>query len=103
MYVGRDFSEVNVGEKIPLTFDFVNDIPEGPTITSVVWACAVATGNDPNASDCIIGDPLIEGTKVTQEFYNFKAGVKYLVTATVTLSDGSKYVLYSHVPCREEV
>jgi hypothetical protein len=102
MYVGTDFSEVNPGETIPLTLDFVNDVASGIIISSVGWSSGVVTGFDPNGTSIATGSPLKDGTKTTQFFHSFLAGVKYRVTATATMSDGSIMILYSHVPCRSQ-
>lgn len=104
MYVGNDFSDVNPSETVPLTFDFVNDIKTvGVTVASAVWSVSVSTGYDPSPSSRLISTPANSGTQTSQFFGNALAGVKYLVAAVATMSDGSIMELFSHVSCKAPV
>jgi hypothetical protein len=106
MYVGNDFSEINVGEEVPLTLDFVNDLNSGESIDHAQqpsWVCTVTSGIDSTPDDCWIEPPTIEGTATTRLFGNAKAGVTYRVTATILSTDGATLILYSHIPCRAQV
>ena len=104
MYVGRDFDPSDTGESERFSFDFVNDLQTGDTIQSVLWTCEVAATSeqeDDAAGACIVGAPVIAGTKTTQRVEGLKPGVRYVLQAEATTVVGDKVSLWSHVECKE--
>lgn len=102
MYVGADFSPVDVGEVISEAFDFVNDLAAGDSIASVAWSCTVSaesTGTDSAPATRMSGTPNIIGTATYQRFAGMLPGVTYLLLATVTTTLGDQLKLWSHVYC----
>lgn len=112
MYTGIDFDNIDVGETITYFFDFTGQL--APAIGSVpaeipvsvgnggVWKCSVACDslvNDPNAANIAVGAANINGNITGQRFANTVAGVKYLLQAFVTTSQGNNLELWSHIYC----
>jgi hypothetical protein len=85
MYVGADFSPVDVGEVISEAFDFVNDLAAGDSIASVSLTCSVAaesTAVDPGPASRLLGTPGFSVTVTFQRFSGMLSGVTYLLLAT---------------------
>lgn len=101
MYTGKDFSEMNPSEEIPLTIDFVNDIPPDIAINSATFTSSVLRGEDADGANKVTGSITINGTKVTRKVKNVVGGVLYRLEATATLADNSKYTLFTHVLGRD--
>lgn len=102
MYVGADFSPVDVGEVISEAFDFVNDLAPGDSISGAVWTCGIAkesSGVDAAASSRMLGPAGVSGTVTSQRFAGFLPGVTYLLTAIITTTLGDTLDLWSHVYC----
>ena len=102
MFVGRDFDRSDNGESERFSFDFVNDIEAGDTITGATWSCAVAAksaGTDANAAGCISEVAIFTGTKTTQRVSNLQPGVIYMLRADVVTAKGDLVALWSHVEC----
>jgi hypothetical protein len=102
MYVGADFSNVDVGETISLAFDYTNDLAADETIASVTWQCLVAANSptvDPSPAQRISGAPGIAGNVVSQVFAGFIGNVRYLIEAFATTNQGDVLSLWSHVYC----
>jgi hypothetical protein len=103
MYVGADFSPVDVGEVISEGIDFVNDLAVGDSIASSVWTCSVAaesTTNDPAPASRLSGTANVIGTASYQRFHFTVPGVTYLLIANVTTTQGDQLELWSHVYCQ---
>ena len=107
MYVGRDFHPSDVGESEIYTFDFLNDLATGETITDASGFCSVAADSEgtddlPQAHVSDDSDDMtITGTKTSQRISGLAAGVKYVLQAIVTTSNSNTKSLWSHVVCRE--
>lgn len=102
MYVGRDFDPSDIGESERFSFDFINDVEAGDTITGATWTCGVAAiseGADDGAAACINGPPVFTGTKTTQRVSGLKAGVTYVLRADVTTAKGDLVALWAHCKC----
>lgn len=99
MFVGRNFDVFDPTEKDSRSFDFVNDMVLGETISSVTWLCEVYSGTDASASSRPTGAPTISGTIVTQMFQGLLAGVVYRLTASVTTNTGRILNLWAHQGC----
>jgi len=103
MYCGRDFDPADEGESGIFTFDFVKDVQSRDTITAAVWTCGVAAiseAPDADAADYVDGSASFSGTKTSQRITGMKAGVTYVLSATVTTVAGDTVTLWSHVECR---
>lgn len=89
------FSRKRVDEDVPLTYDFVNDLPDGVSISSVgTTTAAVASDSavtDASPSAIISGTASDSGTKVTQKVINGTDGCKYFLVFSVTGDDGNTY------------
>lgn len=104
MYVGTDFSPVEVGEVINEAFDFVNDLAPLDTIVSATWACSVDIASsiqDPSAASLPVGTPSVSGTVVAQQLSGFVFNVTYILEATATTAQGEQLKLWSRVYCGE--
>jgi hypothetical protein len=104
MYVGRDFDPADTGESERFTFDFINDLEKGDTITGVVWSCEVAAKSalpDPTAPSRVDGPAEYLGTRTSQRISGLLAGVTYALTATVTTNKNDIVMLWSHVECKD--
>jgi hypothetical protein len=104
MYIGRDFDPSDAGEVERYTFDFVNDLNAGDTITASSWECGVATiseGMDGAASSHVDGVAIINKTRSTQRISGLVAGVTYVLTANVETLNGDTISLWAHVECKE--
>ena len=105
MYVGRDFHPSDVGENEVYTFDFENDLADGETIATATWICSVADDSEVEDADAqshvSVVDPLNTDTKTSQRIAGLVDGVKYVLQAIVTTSDGNTKSLWSHVIARE--
>jgi hypothetical protein len=100
MYVGRDFDPADAVESSLYTFDFVNEMQDGDTITAATWACAVAAaseGADASPATHVIGSAIFLGTETSQRVSGLLAGVIYVLSATVTTTKGDTLSLWSHV------
>lgn len=96
MYVGNDFSPIDIGEKIDLAFDFVNDLVTGENITAVEWEIATLAGIDPNPETHFTDIPSVSGTVVAQRLTNFTIEGRYRILARVTTDRGNELSLWSH-------
>ena len=89
------FSRKRVDEDLPLSYDFVNDLPSGVTIDTVGTTVAtVATDSavsDSTPSGIISGTAADSGTVVTQKIVNGTNGCKYLLVFQVTGDDSMIY------------
>jgi hypothetical protein len=108
MYVGRDFDVANPSESEIFSFDFVNELGSGETISSVSSiTLAVFQGTDNNPNGHLSGGSSISGTTVSQRIGgsgapagNMIAGVTYTFQITINTSLANILTLYSRIPCR---
>jgi hypothetical protein len=102
MYIGRDFSDMDVGEEENFAFDFESDLAHGETIISTVWSCSLikelSTRPDPAVSSHLNGAAEVIGTRSIQPISGLVAGNTYLLRADIMTSSGVKS-LWSHVKC----
>lgn len=95
----RDISPIADVEQIVIGWDFTRLIPAGVEITSVATTCLVDRGVDPDAMTCLIGQPGFLGSLVSQMFAPRVAGTRYLLTATVSTSDGEEEAVWYCCEC----
>lgn len=102
MFVGSDFQVMDVGENEVFGLNFVNDLPTGDSILSVVFTLTVKDGFgvDPSPAAHLNGTPGFSGTTVLQRLSGLLPGVTYVVQAVVTTALGNTISLYSHVACQ---
>ncbi len=96
MYVGNDFSPIDIEEKIDLAFDFVNDLVSGENITAVEWEIATLEGIDLTPESHFVDTPSVSGTVVAQRLTNFTVEARYRILARVTTDRGNELSLWSH-------
>lgn len=99
MYVGRDWSVMNTGESEVFGLDFVNDLPTGDSLTSVVFTIAVVSGTDATPSSRLDGSPGISGTTAIQRISDLLPNVNYVLVAIAETALGNTLILYSRVRC----
>jgi hypothetical protein len=103
MYVGRDFDHADPMESERFSFDFINDMQLGDTITAAMWACSVAAKSmldDPDAALCVNGPAVFSSTQTSQRVMNMRPGTTYVLTASVRTAALDILTLWSHVECR---
>ncbi len=102
--VRRLFDPINPGEEETFELDFTEDmdVDEGETITSATWACTVRSGLDSAAAACISGGAVVTNDHLmTRQFCKgFKAGVVYILAATVITNKGNKKTISAGLPCQ---
>lgn len=82
------FSPKRVGETISLTFDYVQALASGETISTSNWSVEVVEGVDGNPSAMLAGAPGINGTKVSHLIQGGIDGVLYCIIGSVDTSLG---------------
>ena len=104
MYVGRDFSPAEQVENLEYGLDFVNDIPEGDSLTAATWELMVRSGVDPTPNSHLVGVPTLvtpDGTTTqtatTQRISGLLPDVTYTVRVVVTTSAADTVSLWTHV------
>ncbi len=97
-FVG-DWSDVDSGERVPLSIDFAAQLPQGDTITGTPTVVVAAYfGADPNAAALAYGPPALSGTIVTQFVGTaFVPGVVYRVSMSVATTSGAILTPYAHI------
>ncbi len=104
MFVRKDFLPADPEENEPYAFDFSKDLATGETITDATWSCTVAAdsvGTDPTPSARLLLLPQNTATVTTQRVAYMVSGVKYVLQAIVTTSDGNTLSDWAHVTCHE--
>lgn len=84
-------------ECIPVTFDFIEDVP---AIDSATVTISVKDGSDPNVATMLFGAHMIVGAEVRQLIRNGADAVTYLVRADI-VSGNEKYALACYLAVRE--
>ena len=88
-------SRKRVDEDIPASYDFVNDLPSGVSISSVGTTVATVAPDsavaDASPSSIISGSGSDSGTVVTQKVVDGTDGAKYFLVFAVTGDDGMVY------------
>ena len=84
----KDYREI-----VPVTFDFVDDIATGATVTPVSVTVSVIEGTDASPSALLSGAATATGSVVTQWIDSGVVDVVYKLTSLVTVSDGQTLVL----------
>lgn len=101
MFFGRDFDPSDVGESEYFTLDFINDLPEGQTISAVQSVTlTVMQGDDSDPSSHLIGAAIInDSTQVMQLIRGLAAGNIYKLQVFVVTSTGLVQSGFAHIPC----
>lgn len=99
MYVGQDFSIMNVGDDEVISFDFVKRISDNDSVLSASWSLTVAEGVDPDPSSHLDGSAGVTGTKAMQRVSGLLPNVNYIIEAAALTSLGNTVSLYSHIRC----
>ena len=60
------FAPKRTGETLKYSFDFVNQLASGETLSNPVVTAAVYQGTDPSTSGIVSGSASVSGTTVTQ-------------------------------------
>jgi hypothetical protein len=97
----QDFSPLDPAalETSTFTFDFVNFLGTGETISTATWSIASLLGIDASPSSRLVGTTSVNGTQVLQRIGTGVAGETYRITATITTSASQTLTLYAHCPC----
>lgn len=103
MFVGSDFSVMDTGENEVFGLDFVNDLPMGDSILSVVFSLTVRPGYgaDPSPSSRLNGTPGFSGTTALQRLSGLLPGVTYILQAVIQTALGNTISLWSHIPTQD--
>lgn len=90
-----EFSRKRVNEDLPLTYDFVNDLPSGVAIDTVgTTTASVASDSsvdDSAPTNIVSGAATNSGTEVTQKVIDGVNGCKYFLVFEVTGDDAMVY------------
>ncbi|HYD04729.1 MAG TPA: hypothetical protein VEC60_03345 [Reyranella sp.] len=103
--LSSDFSATEPGAAGNYTIDFTGNVPPGAILASAAWSLSVQRtlpgySADGSPSSRLVGDDTIDGPATVQRIENLVAGNDYLVSATGTMSDGQRVVLWCVLPCR---
>ncbi len=102
MYIGRDFTDMDVGEVEAFAFDFASDLGD-MTISSTTWSIALirelSSRPDNAVSAHLSGIPEYEGTRSFHTVSGLVAGNSYLLRANVVTNTNKTLSLWSHVKC----
>ncbi len=104
MYVRSEFLPADPEENEVYTFDFSKDLATGEVITDATWTCTVAAdsaGTDDTPQSRLLLLPQNTDTTTMQRVAYMLSGVKYVLQAVVTTSDGNTISDWSHVQCHE--
>jgi hypothetical protein len=82
------FDPKRTTEDVKLTFDFVNLLASGETISTASTTAIVHKGTDASPSAIISGAAAISGTRVTQLVIDGTDGVTYCLICQITTSAG---------------
>jgi hypothetical protein len=93
-YVGSFAPYSDVGEDEVFSFDFVNELQPGETISSVQW-----TVSDTNIAQAQ-GAPVFDGSVVSQRLRSLKSGTVQL-GCYVKTSLGNRIHLYGDLPIQQ--
>ena len=99
MYAGRDFDVFSTGEKQTIGFDFVNDLPDGDSLSAASFTLTLSQGVDPNPANHLDGLPNIVGADAIQTLSGLLPNCNYTLTCTASTTLGSTLVLFAHVRC----
>lgn len=101
MYVGRDFDPANPTETEIYSLDFVNELADLETLSSIsAVTLTVFQGTDATPSSHLSGSASISGTTVSQRLATLTSGVTYTLAITVITSLSNTITLFSRVACR---
>jgi hypothetical protein len=81
-----------VGETVPVTFNFLDLLAFGESITGATVAATVFSGTDSTPDDILSGLPVKSQVDVVQIVTGGVAGVIYEITCAVTTSDSNVLV-----------
>ncbi|GEM_PF-1637081 len=84
-------------EKLVATFQFLDEIDEGETISSAIVDCVSIDGADTSPGNVLNGAPLIDGTTVLQVFHGGVSGGYYSLSCAATLSPSGRVLVLSAI------
>lgn len=93
-----DFSPKLQGATEIYTFPFASLLGQGVTISTAAVTAAVYSGTDASPSSIVSGSATISGTNVAQKITAGTEGVTYLLTCSITTSDGQTLQLIAYLP-----
>jgi hypothetical protein len=83
---------MNLGETIPITFNFQDRLLYGETVTGAACTCVLFSGTDPNPSAMLSGSPTVTSTQAVQNVTGGIVGNIYVVSCAVTTSGSHNYI-----------
>jgi hypothetical protein len=104
MYVGRYFLPADQSESEVYSFDFVNDLATGETVTAVTaFTIELVAGTDADPNSRKVGSAqLISARIAAQRLAGLRQGATYKLQAVVTTSNANTLSLWSFVECKGE-
>lgn len=101
-YAGQDFSPTGIGSIELFSFDYVNLLASGETISSATWTATLSSGTDDSPNSIVSGSATISGSVVTQlidltdtaQVINANA---YLLTCAAETSLGQTLLIWAHL------
>jgi len=96
------FSNKRTGETITLSWEFVNDLVSGETITDATLTATVESGTDPNPENIVSGTPTVSGSVVAHDVTGGVEGVKYLLLMSIDTSTGQTLELPAFLTVTDE-
>ncbi len=99
MFVGRNFDPANTVESQVYGFDFINDLADGDSLSSVTCNLTVQQGVDATPSARLIGLPSVYSSTIgIQRISGLVEGTVYTFQMIALTSFGNTLSLYSHIP-----
>lgn len=84
------FSPKRTGERKKYSFNFVNELAVGETISNATFTALVHDGTDGSPGSIISGGATILGSVCTQLIINGVEGVTYLIQCEINTSNGQR-------------
>jgi hypothetical protein len=84
------FSEKRIDEDKTYSFDFVNELASGETISGATFTATVFLGTDASPSSIVSGSASTSGTVASQMIVDGVEGVTYLLECEITTSNSQK-------------
>lgn len=104
MYTGQNWDATNPTESQVYSYDFVNDLASGETLTGLpTFTLTVFQGVDATPSSRLSGSAGINGSICSQRVAGLLGNVTYTLTCTVSTSLSNTLTLFSHIPCQSIV
>jgi hypothetical protein len=97
----KEFSPKAITERVPLSFDFADQLVVGETLSGPAFAVRATRGLDGNPSALLTGAPAIVGSVVQHLVTGGVLAELYEVTCTVNSSNSQILVLRGVLPIRD--